>query len=54
MQYIPNILFVITLVAGIGFFTLNIRKVIRNIKLGKTSTAPTTLLSGGKTWQELL
>lgn len=35
MQYIPNILFVITLVAGIGFFTLNIRKVIRNIKLGK-------------------
>ena len=35
MQYIPNILFVITLVAGIGLFTLNIRKVIRNIKLGK-------------------
>ena len=35
MQYIPNILFVIILVAGIGFFTLNIRKVIRNIKLGK-------------------
>ena len=35
MQYIPNILFVITLVAGIGFFTLNIRKIIRNIKLGK-------------------
>ncbi len=35
MQYTPNILFVITLVAGIGFFTLNIRRVIRNIKLGK-------------------
>ncbi|MCG2419100.1 (Fe-S)-binding protein [Aequorivita sp. F47161] len=34
MQYIPNILFLIALVAGIGFFTINIRKVIRNIKLG--------------------
>ncbi|WP_088323048.1 (Fe-S)-binding protein [Polaribacter tangerinus] len=35
MQYIPNILFTIALIAGIGFFTLNIRKVIRNINLGK-------------------
>lgn len=35
MQYIPNILFIIALVAGIGYFTLNIRKVIRNIKLGQ-------------------
>ena len=35
MQYIPNILFVIALVAGIGYFTKNIRKVIRNIRLGK-------------------
>ncbi|MBQ0732997.1 4Fe-4S dicluster domain-containing protein [Aquimarina celericrescens] len=35
MQYIPNILFVIALVAGIGYFTRNIRKVIRNIRLGK-------------------
>jgi heterodisulfide reductase subunit C len=34
MQYIPNILFLIALIAGIGFFTINIRKVIRNIKLG--------------------
>ncbi len=34
MQYIPNILFLIALVAGIGFFTINIRKIIRNIKLG--------------------
>ncbi len=34
MQYIPNILFVIALVAGIGYFTKNIRKVIRNIRLG--------------------
>ncbi|RMA64239.1 (Fe-S)-binding protein [Ulvibacter antarcticus] len=34
MQYIPNILFLILLAAGIGYFTMNIRKVIRNIKLG--------------------
>lgn len=34
MQYIPNILFLLLLVAGVGYFTLNIRKVIRNIKLG--------------------
>ncbi len=34
MQYIPNILFTIVLVAGVGFFTLNIRKIIQNIKLG--------------------
>ncbi len=35
MQYLPNILFSIALVAGIGYFTLNIRKIIRNIKLGQ-------------------
>ncbi|NQX77692.1 (Fe-S)-binding protein [Gilvibacter sp.] len=35
MEYLPNILFVIALVLGIGYFTLNIRKVIRNIKLGR-------------------
>ena len=34
MQYIPNILFLLILLAGIGYFTFNIRKVIRNIKLG--------------------
>ncbi|PHR11957.1 MAG: Fe-S oxidoreductase [Aequorivita sp.] len=34
MQYIPNILFIIALAAGVGYFTLNIRKIIRNIKLG--------------------
>lgn len=34
MQYIPNIFFIIALAAGIGYFTLNIRKIIRNIKLG--------------------
>lgn len=35
MHYLPNILFLIALIAGIGFFTFNIRKVIRNIKLGR-------------------
>ncbi len=34
MQYIPNMLFLIVLAAGVGYFTINIRKVIRNIKLG--------------------
>ncbi len=35
MQFISQILFLLVLVAGIGFFTYNIRKMIRNIKLGK-------------------
>ena len=34
MQYIPNILFTIALAVGVGYFTINIRKIIRNIKLG--------------------
>jgi heterodisulfide reductase subunit C len=34
MQYIPNILFLLLLAAGVGYFTKNIRTVIRNIKLG--------------------
>lgn len=35
MQYIPNIIFAIILIFGIGFFSRNIKKIIRNIKLGK-------------------
>jgi len=35
MQYIDNILFAILLIVGIGFFSRNIKKIIRNIKLGK-------------------
>ena len=35
MHYISNILFAILLVVGIGFFTKNVKKLIRNIKLGK-------------------
>ena len=35
MQYISNIIFAVLLFAGIGFFVKNIRKLLRNIKLGK-------------------
>ena len=35
MQYIPNILFLVALAAGIGYFTINMRKVVRRIKLGR-------------------
>lgn len=35
MQYIPNVLFLIALAAGVGFFVRNIRKLTRNIKLGR-------------------
>ncbi len=35
MQIIAQILFVISLIAGIGFFARNIKRLIRNIKLGR-------------------
>ncbi|WP_037321676.1 (Fe-S)-binding protein [Salegentibacter sp. Hel_I_6] len=35
MQIIAQVLFLIALVAGIGFFVRNIRRVLRNIKLGR-------------------
>lgn len=35
MDYLSNIFFAIALVVGIGFFVMNILKLIRNIKLGK-------------------
>lgn len=35
MNYLPNILFVILLCVGFGFFANNVRKLIRNIKLGQ-------------------
>ncbi|WP_435254645.1 4Fe-4S dicluster domain-containing protein [Tenacibaculum sp. A30] len=34
-KYIPNIFFALILIAGIGYFVMNVRKLIRNIKLGK-------------------
>ena len=35
MAYISNILFAIALILGIGYFVKNVRKLVRNIKLGK-------------------
>src|SRR6476660_2252383 len=35
MSYLDNILFAIVLGIGIGYFTINVRKLIRNIKLGQ-------------------
>ncbi len=35
MEYIPNILFAVILVLGIGYFAKNIKTLIRNIKLGR-------------------
>ena len=34
MPYLPNIIFAILLIIGIGFFIKNVKKLIRNIKLG--------------------
>jgi len=34
MTFLPNILFAIALILGIGYFTRNVKKLIRNIKLG--------------------
>lgn len=36
MMYVPNILFAIALILGVGYFVKNIKKITRNIKLGKT------------------
>ena len=35
MEFLPNILFFIILLVGIGFFIKNLRSIINNIKLGK-------------------
>ena len=35
MNLIDNILFALLLITGIGYFTINVKKLIRNIKLGK-------------------
>jgi len=35
MEYLPNVLFLIVLIAGIGYFARNIKRLSRNIKLGK-------------------
>lgn len=38
MQYLPNILFTVLLVVGVGFFVRNISKLKRNIFLGKDAS----------------
>ncbi|WP_223548286.1 (Fe-S)-binding protein [Aestuariivivens sp. NBU2969] len=35
MEYLPNICFAVVLILGIGYFTKNVKKLIRNIKLGQ-------------------
>ena len=35
MSFLPNIIFAITLIIGVGFFVKNVKKIIRNIKLGQ-------------------
>ena len=35
MSYLDNILFLIVLSIGIGYFTINVKKILRNIKLGQ-------------------
>lgn len=35
MSYLDNIFFAIILILGVGYFTLNIKKILRNIKLGR-------------------
>jgi heterodisulfide reductase subunit C len=35
MNYLPNILFALALILGLGYFIRNIKKLIRNIKLGQ-------------------
>ncbi|WP_223034535.1 4Fe-4S dicluster domain-containing protein [Hanstruepera marina] len=35
MNFIPNIVFAIALIIGIGYFARNVKKLIRNIKLGR-------------------
>ncbi len=35
MHYLPNILFAVILIIGVGFFARNVKKIVRNINLGK-------------------
>ncbi len=39
MTYLPNILFAIALIVGIGYFAKNVKRLIRNIKLGQSIDA---------------
>src|SRR5690606_5508662 len=35
INYLPNILFTLALIAGVGYFVMNVKKLRRNILLGK-------------------
>ena len=35
MEYVPNIIFAVILIIGIGYFSRNVKKLYRNIKLGR-------------------
>ncbi|WP_026705578.1 (Fe-S)-binding protein [Flavobacterium soli] len=35
MSYLDNIFFAIILILGVGYFTVNVKKILRNIKLGR-------------------
>ncbi|MCB0457347.1 MAG: (Fe-S)-binding protein, partial [Flavobacteriaceae bacterium] len=51
MAYLPNILFIVILVFGIGYFTKNVRKIIRNIKLGQPVDASD---NKGQRWNNVI
>lgn len=50
MEYLPNLLFATILVLGIGYFTRNVRKLIRNIKLGREVNASD---NKGQRWRNM-
>lgn len=50
MEYIPNIIFAAILVLGVGYFAKNIKKLIRNIKLGKEVDASD---NKGERWRNM-
>ena len=53
MNFLPNLIFAVILVLGIGYFANNVKKLIRNIKLGREIDASVTKRSAGRTWPRL-
>ncbi|GIM59410.1 (Fe-S)-binding protein [Capnocytophaga canimorsus] len=51
MYYLPNIIFVILFVTSIGFFLRNVRKLVRNIRLGKATDVSA---NRSKRWKNML
>ncbi|MFJ1376853.1 4Fe-4S dicluster domain-containing protein [Capnocytophaga canimorsus] len=51
MYYLPNIIFVILLTIGIGFFVRNVRRLVRNIRLGKAANVSA---NRSKRWENML